>query len=116
MNPIHNIDTIFRPVSPVPPPSFGEAVPEPVQNQAVPIGLCVFAGGTPSAGRPLPSSSTTTVPVRSRSVPTTKRSRLAGWAGYGYCASHSRFYWGLRLHLVTTVHGMPVAFALSNAK
>ena len=25
---------------------------------------------------------------------TVKRSDLAGHAGYGYCASHSRFYWG----------------------
>jgi hypothetical protein len=24
-----------------------------------------------------------------------RRSDLAGWAGYGYCASHSRFFWGL---------------------
>ena len=47
---------------------------------------------------------------------TVQRSDLAGWAGYGYCASHSRFFWGLRLHLVTTVHGLPVAFALTNAK
>jgi hypothetical protein len=45
---------------------------------------------------------------------TVKRSDLAGWAGYGYCASHSRRFWGLRLHLVTTVHGLPVAFALTN--
>ncbi|MCP3760743.1 transposase, partial [Streptomyces sp. TBY4] len=45
-----------------------------------------------------------------------KRSDLAGWAEYGYCASHSRFFWGLRLHLVCTVHGMPVAFALTSAK
>jgi hypothetical protein len=37
-----------------------------------------------------------------------QRSDLAGWAEYGYCASHSRFFWGLRLHLVTTVHGLPV--------
>ena len=35
-----------------------------------------------------------------RSRPTAKRSELAGWAGYGYCASHSRFFWGLRLHLI----------------
>ena len=35
-----------------------------------------------------------------RSRETAKRSDLAGWAGYGYCASHSRFFWGLRLHLV----------------
>jgi hypothetical protein len=47
---------------------------------------------------------------------TALRSDLAGWAGYGYCASHSRLFWGLRLHLVTTVHGLPVAFALTNAK
>ncbi len=25
--------------------------------------------------------------------PTVKRPDLAGWAGYGYCASHSRFFW-----------------------
>lgn len=24
---------------------------------------------------------------------------MVGWAGYGYCASHSRFFWGLRLFL-----------------
>jgi len=45
---------------------------------------------------------------------TVQNSDLAGWAGYGYCASHSRRFWGLRLHLVTTVHGLPVAFALTN--
>lgn len=47
---------------------------------------------------------------------TARNSDLAGWAGYGYCASHSRRFWGLRLHLVTTVHGLPVAFALTNPK
>ena len=31
---------------------------------------------------------------------TARRSELAGWAEYGYCASHSRYFWGLRLHLV----------------
>lgn len=51
-----------------------------------------------------------------RSRETTKRSDLAGWAGYGYCASHSRFFWGLRLHLVATPSGLPVTFALSNPK
>jgi hypothetical protein len=45
-----------------------------------------------------------------------KRSELAGWAEYGYCASHSRFFWGLRLHLVCTLHGLPIAFALARAK
>jgi hypothetical protein len=51
-----------------------------------------------------------------RSRETVKRSDLAGWAEYGYCASHSRYFWGLRLHLVCTLAGLPVAFALTGAK
>lgn len=51
-----------------------------------------------------------------RSRETVKRSELAGWAEYGYCASHSHYFWGLRLHLVTTVAGLPVGWALTGAK
>jgi len=51
-----------------------------------------------------------------RSRETVKRSALAGWAEYGYCASHSRYFWGLRLHLVATVHGLPIGYALTGAK
>jgi Transposase DDE domain len=51
-----------------------------------------------------------------RSRETVKRSDLAGWAEYGYCASHSRFFWGLRLHLVCTLHGLPIGWALTGAK
>ncbi|GAA0523040.1 MULTISPECIES: IS982 family transposase [Streptomyces] len=51
-----------------------------------------------------------------RSRPTVKRSEMAGWAGYGYCASHSRFFWGLRLYLVCTPTGMPILWALANPK
>jgi hypothetical protein len=51
-----------------------------------------------------------------RSRATARRSDLAGWAEYGYCASHSRYFWGLRLHLVATLQGLPVAFALTGAK
>ena len=51
-----------------------------------------------------------------RSRPTAKRSELVGFAGYGYCASHSRFFWGLRLHLLCTPSGLPVAFALAHPK
>ncbi|MET8874921.1 IS982 family transposase [Nocardia sp. NPDC004604] len=50
------------------------------------------------------------------SRPTVKRSDLAGWAGYGYCASHSRFFWGLRLYLVCTPAGMPILWALADPK
>lgn len=51
-----------------------------------------------------------------RSRETAKRSALAGFAEYGYCASHSRYFWGLRLHLVATVHGLPLAFSITGAK
>ncbi len=51
-----------------------------------------------------------------RSRETTRRSHLAGWAEYGYCASHSRYFWGLRLHLVATLHGLPTGYALTGAK
>lgn len=51
-----------------------------------------------------------------RSRETVKHSDLAGWAEYGYCASHSRFFWGLRLHLVCTLQGLPIAFALTGVK
>jgi hypothetical protein len=51
-----------------------------------------------------------------RSRPTVQRSDLAGFAGYGYCASHSRFFWGLRLHLICTPAGLPITWALAHPK
>ena len=47
---------------------------------------------------------------------TVKRSELAGWAQYGYCASHSRYFWGLRLYLLCARDGMPIYFCLAGAK
>jgi hypothetical protein len=47
---------------------------------------------------------------------TVQRSELAGTASYGYCAAHSRWYWGLKLYLLTTPEGMPVAWCLAEAK
>ena len=51
-----------------------------------------------------------------RSRETVRRSDLAGWTQYGSCASHSRYFWGLRLHLVATLHGLPIGFTLAGAK
>jgi hypothetical protein len=45
---------------------------------------------------------------------TVRRSDLAGWAGYGYDPSHSRWYWGLKLYLLACPDGMPVAWCLAN--
>ena len=36
------------------------------------------------------------------------------WANYGYCAAHARWYWGLKLYLLTTPDGMPVAWCLAS--
>ena len=46
---------------------------------------------------------------------TVKRSELAGHAAYGYCASHSRYFWGFRLYLLCAADGMPIAFELAPA-
>ena len=51
-----------------------------------------------------------------RSRETVHRSELAGWAEYGWCGSHSRWFWGLRLHLLCTLQGLPVGYALTGAK
>jgi hypothetical protein len=51
-----------------------------------------------------------------RSRETVTRGEAAGRAEHGYCASHSRYFWGLRLHLVCTLTGLPVLVALAGAK
>jgi hypothetical protein len=51
-----------------------------------------------------------------RSVETSRRSALADAADYGYCASHSRFFWGFRLHALFALDGTPRALALTSPK
>jgi hypothetical protein len=46
---------------------------------------------------------------------TVRRSELAGYASYGYCVSHSRFFWGFRLYLLCSPDGMPHGFCLAAA-
>jgi hypothetical protein len=47
---------------------------------------------------------------------TVKRSELAGWAAYGYCKSHHRYFWGLRLYVLAAPDGLPVAWCLASPK
>ena len=47
---------------------------------------------------------------------TTQRSNLFGYAGYGYEPSHSRYYWGVKLMLITTADGTVTGFGLANPK
>jgi len=51
-----------------------------------------------------------------RSRETAKRSALAEAADYGYCASHSRFFWGFRLHALFATDGTPRALKLASPK
>src|SRR3954468_21783146 len=51
-----------------------------------------------------------------RSVETVRRSQLADAADYGYCRSHSRYFWGFRLHALFALDGTPRAIALTSPK
>jgi hypothetical protein len=51
-----------------------------------------------------------------RSRETVKRSALAEAADYGYCASHSRYFWGFRLHAIFAPDGTPRALCLASPK
>jgi hypothetical protein len=51
-----------------------------------------------------------------RSRETVKRSALGDAADYGYCASHSRFFWGFRLHAIFAPDGTPRAITLASPK
>jgi Transposase DDE domain len=51
-----------------------------------------------------------------RSLETTRRSALGDAADYGRCASHSRFYWGFRLHGLFAPDGTPRAFTLASPR
>jgi Transposase DDE domain len=41
---------------------------------------------------------------------------LSNAADYGYCASHSRYFWGFRLHALFAPDGIPRALALTSPK
>ena len=47
---------------------------------------------------------------------TVKRSEIAGTGSYGYCASHTRYYWGLKLYLLSAPDGMPITWCLADPK
>ena len=80
------------------------------------IGRCIthLAFVSPSFCDGLRLLDSTPVPC-GQSRETVKRSDLAGYAGYGYCASHSRRFWGFRLYLLCASDGMPIRFELAAA-
>jgi Transposase DDE domain len=84
---------------------------EPLLCQAI----LALAAACPSWFDDLWITDATPVPCAA-SRETVKRSDLAGHAGYGYCASHSRFYWGFKLYLVCAGDGMPIMWCLAHPK
>ena len=76
--------------------------------------LNLVAFSSPSWYDKLRLLDSTPVPVGT-SRETAKRSEFAGHAAYGYCASHSRYFWGFRLYLLCASDGMPIAFELAAA-
>jgi hypothetical protein len=41
---------------------------------------------------------------------------MYGYAGYGYCPSHCRWYWGPKLLIICTCDGTVTGFGLANPK
>ncbi len=74
-----------------------------------------LADATPATAELLRLMDATPVPCGQSAV-TAKRSDLYGHAGYGYCASHSRWYWGAKLLLICTCDGTVTGFSLANPK
>src|SRR3954468_13556057 len=74
----------------------------------------VFAAQSPGSGDDLLLLDSTPVEC-GRSLETTRRSQLADLCGYSYSKSHSRWFWGMRLHLACAPDGTPRAAALVSA-
>jgi hypothetical protein len=74
-----------------------------------------LADRTPATAELLRLMDATPVPCGASAV-TVKRSGLYGWAGYGRCPSHSRWYWGSKLLLMCTCDGTVTGFSLANPK
>ena len=74
-----------------------------------------LADQTPGSAELLRLMDATPVPC-GHSVITARRSGLFGYAGYGYCPSHSRWYRGSKLLLIVTCDGTVTGFCLANPK
>jgi DDE family transposase len=74
-----------------------------------------LADATPATAELVRLMDATPVPC-GQSVVTARRSNLYGYAGYGYCPSHSRWYWGSKLLLICTCDGTVTGFGLANPK
>ncbi len=77
--------------------------------------MSVFASESPGFQDDLLLIDSTPVEC-ARSKETVKRSALADAADYGYCSSHSRLFWGFRLHAIFSPDGTPRALELCSPR
>ena len=77
--------------------------------------LVIFAEQSPGFSDDLLLIDSTPVEC-GRSRETTLRSALADVCDYGYCASHSRYFWGVRLHAIFAADGTPRALEIASPK
>jgi len=77
--------------------------------------LVIFAEQSPGFSDDLLLIDSTPVEC-GRSRETALRSALADVCDYGYCASHSRYFWGVRLHAIFAADGTPRALEIASPK
>jgi Transposase DDE domain len=77
--------------------------------------LGIFASQSPGATDDLLLVDSTPVAC-AQSRETVRRSALGDAADYGWCASHSRYFWGFRLHAIFAPDGTPRALELTSPK
>ncbi len=97
---------------PLHPAAIGLQQADPGARASISLVIAQLARVSPSFCDRIRLLDSTPVPCGA-SRETVKRSDLAGWAAYGYCASHSRYFWGLRLYLCCAPDGMPISFCLA---
>ncbi len=87
-----------------------------VRRLSLAIAHCLhrLALDAPSCNGQLRLLDSTPIPC-AQSRETVRRSAFAGDAGYGWCASHSRYFWGFRLYVLCTPDGMPFGYELAAA-
>ena len=95
------------PVPELPEPARVSQAPPPA-GDTIEWLMGVFASDSPGFHDDLVLVDSTPVEC-ARSLETVKRSQLADAADYGYCASHSRYFWGFRLHACSRSDGTPRA-------
>ena len=77
--------------------------------------MSVFASQSPGYKDDLLLIDSTPVEC-ARSRETVRRAALGDAADYGWCASHSRYFWGFRLHAIFAPDGTPRALTLASPK